>query len=133
MLNVEKPKLIVKRSESGLGLFAADDIVKHTFLIEYFGKIYAYNDENAKGKYLFALNSRWLVDGSTRKNKARYINHGCKPNCEPRIKNKRIFIYAIKNIQAGEELSYNYGKEYFDDFIKPIGCKCAHCLNKTKK
>jgi SET domain-containing protein len=129
----EKPKLVVKRSKSGLGMFAASDIAKETLLIEYTGKLCSYDDANAKGRYLFGITSRLLVDGSTRKNKARYINHSCKPNCEPRIKNKRVFVYAVKNIKAGEELNYNYGREYFNMFIKPAGCKCAYCLNKPKK
>ena len=42
----------------------------------------------------------------------------------------RVLIYARRNIDAGEELSYDYGKEYFDDLIKPKGCRCDHCLGQ---
>jgi len=42
----------------------------------------------------------------------------------------KVLIYARRNIRAGEELSYDYGKEYFDDLILPVGCKCDHCIRK---
>ena len=124
-----KPKKVkVKRSKTGLGLFADEDIKKGEFIIEYTGKKITNKEADQKGgRYLFELNSRYTIDGSERSNKARYINHSCVPNCESVIKNGKILIYAIKNIKAGEELTYNYGKEYFDKFIKPIGCKCKKC------
>ncbi len=65
------------------------------------------------------------IDGLERSNQARYINHSCDPNCEVYIEKSRIMIYAIKNIPAGAELSYDYGEEYFDEFLKPVGCRCA--------
>ncbi len=110
---------------SGLGLFAVEPIKKGEFVIEYFGPILSVAEADAKGgKYLFDLSSRRTVDGTTRKNIARYINHSCTPNCEPEIDRGRIFIYSLKNIKAGEELSYDYGREYYDEFIKPHGCRC---------
>lgn len=84
------------------------------------------------GKYLFEISSRRTVDGTGRDNTARYINHSCRPNCEVDVKNGRIYIYAIKNIKEGEELHYDYGKEYVDEYIKPHGCKCEKCLRKKK-
>ena len=82
------------------------------------------------GKYLFEINNEEVIDGSSRQNKARYINHACRPNCETSIVKKKVYIYAKRNIQAGEELHYDYGKEYFDEHIKPVGCKCEKCKNK---
>ncbi|MBI3671776.1 SET domain-containing protein [Candidatus Azambacteria bacterium] len=119
----------VKRSRSGLGLFAEDDIKKGDFIIEYTGKIISHDEANEKGgKYLFEINSKRTIDGSGRENKARYINHSCRPNCEVEIKKDRVFVYAKKKIKAGEELSYDYGKEYFDEYIKPYGCRCDKCI-----
>jgi SET domain-containing protein len=127
-MNKEIKKFLVKRSKSGLGLFANTLIKKGEFVIQYTGKLLTRKEANKKGgKYLFEINSRWTIDGSGRENIARYINHSCRPNCEVDIINKEIKIFAIKDIKTGEELCYDYGKEYFNEFIKPFGCRCAHC------
>ncbi len=125
---MEKKKFLVKRSGSGLGLFSAVDFKKGDLVIEYTGEKLPNSIADQKNsKYIFALNSRFSIDGSKRTNISRYINHSCRPNCEARIGGQRIFIYAKKRIRAGEELNYNYGKEYFDEYIKPYGCRCEAC------
>jgi len=125
-------KFSVKKSATGLGLYSNLQIKKGEFVIEYTGKVLTSKEANEKGgKYLFELNSRITIDGSGRENLARYINHSCRPNCEAIIKNKHILIYSTKGIKPNEELTYNYGKEYFKEYIKPYGCKCAYC--KIKK
>jgi len=115
----------------GLGLFALEQIQKKDFVIEYKGKKIPTKVADTLGtKYLFEIDEKWTVDGSDKKygNEARYINHSCEPNCEAEIDEyDHILIYAIKNIKKGEELNYDYGKEYFDEFIKPYGCKCEAC------
>lgn len=118
----------VKKSKTGLGLFAKEDIKKGDFIIEYIGKRITneYADEHPN-RYLFEINSKWTIDGSGRENKARYINHSCKPNAEVDIKKERIIIFAIKNIKSGEEITYDYQDEYFDDYLRPHGCKCGFC------
>jgi SET domain-containing protein len=115
----------------GLGLVTKLPFKKGDFVIEYIGYMHKNKEvEDHTGKYLFEINNKFTIDGSPRWNIARYINHSCKPNCEVDIKKGRIEIEAIKDIKAGEELTYDYGKEYFDEFIKPFGCKCAKCLGK---
>jgi SET domain-containing protein len=120
--------LKVKRSSAGLGLFAMCDLTPGLF-IEYKGKIITSEKaDSMKGaRYLFEINGKWTIDGSDRKNLARYINHSCNPNCESVQNGKHIYIKVIKNIKKGEELTYDYGEEYFDEFIKPVGCKCKKC------
>jgi hypothetical protein len=99
--------------------------------VEYTGNLLPSEEAYRKGgRYLFEVNSRWIIDGAGRENISRYINHSCRPNCEPRTRGMRVLIYARRNIDAGEELSYDYGKEYFDDLIKPKGCRCDHCLGQ---
>ena len=128
----EIKKFSIKKSTTGLGLYSNVQIKKGEFLIEYTGKMLTSNEANEKGgKYLFEINSRWTVDGTDRKNLARYINHACRPNCEARISKKQIKIYSIKNIKAGEELTYDYGKEYFDEYIKSHRCTCNHCKKRS--
>ena len=122
---------MVKRSSAGLGLFSRDSVVKGDFIIEYYGTVLTTDEaDQRKGKYLFEVSSTKVVDGSPRYNMARYINHSCRPNCETDIVRGRIYIYARRAIQAGEELSYDYGKEYFNDFIKPYGCRCPKCSGR---
>lgn len=126
-------KLDVKRSAAGLGLFAQEAIKKGSKVIEYIGdKITAAEADKRGGKYLFEINSKWTIDGTNRKNIARYVNHACgsAANCEAEIRSGRIFILAKKNIQPGDELTYDYGKEYFDEHIKPLGCRCVGCAAK---
>jgi uncharacterized protein len=118
-------KLSVHRSVAGKGLFAKEDIPKGVCIIEYIGR--PMSEEEAKesgGKYLFEINSRRTIDGNIPANTARYINHSCRPNCEAIVPHDRIYIFSRKKIKAGTELTYSYGKEYFDTFIKPSGCRC---------
>lgn len=123
----------VKRSAIGLGLFAAEEIAKEARIIEYTGeKILRSDRARHKGKYLFTLNSRWTIDGKGRENIARYGNHSCRPNARTETIRGKIWIIARRKIRAGEEITYDYGKEYVDQFIKPFGCKCAKCAAKNK-
>jgi uncharacterized protein len=128
----------VGRSRTGLGLFATKPIKKGTKIIRYFGPLLdskKKKDDAIENKYLFELNDRWTIDGSVRKNIARYINHACKPNAESdvRPRKRKVFIRAIKNIEPGEEINYDYGTDYFKAYLKPIGCKCDACEKKRKK
>ena len=128
----------VGRSRTGLGLFATKPIKKGTKIIRYFGPLLdskKKKDDAIENKYLFELTNRWTIDGSVRKNVARYINHACKPNAESDVspRKRKVFIRAIKNIEPGEEINYDYGTDYFKAYLKPIGCKCAACEKKRKK
>jgi len=128
----------VGRAKTGLGLFATQPIKKGTKIIRYFGPLldcHKEKDDAVENKYLFQLNKRWTIDGSIRKNIARYINHSCKPNAESDVnpRKKKIIIRAIKNIEPGEEINYDYGTDYFKEYLKPIGCKCDSCEKKRKK
>lgn len=119
---------VVKRSRTGLGLFAQHPIPKGTRIIEYTGPLVSNKIvDQASGKYFFGINSKWSIDGSVRDNIARYANHSCRPNAEAIIHNRRVWIWAKRNIKAGEEITYDYGREYFENVIEPIGCKCNGC------
>ena len=128
----------VGRSRTGLGLFATKPIKKGTKIVRYFGPLLdskKKKDDAIENKYLFELNNRWTIDGSVRENVARYINHACKPNAESDVKprKRKVFIRAIKKIEPGEEINYDYGTDYFKAYLKPIGCKCDACEKKRKK
>ena len=128
----------IGRSRTGLGLFATRPIRKGTKIIRYFGPLLdsrKEKDDAIENKYLFELSNRWTIDGSVRENIARYINHGCKPNAESDVKprKRKVFIRAIKNIEPGDEISYDYGTDYFKAYLTPIGCKCDACEKKRRK
>ena len=120
--------LKIKRSSAGMGLFARTAIPKGACVVEYVGRELS-KDEwyTVKSKYLFEVTKAKTIDGSPRWNLARYINHSCRPNCEPEIHKARVYIRAKRAIKPGEELAYNYGPEYFKDFIAPHGCRCTKC------
>ena len=128
----------VGRSRTGLGLFATEPIKKGAKIVRYFGPLLdcrKKKDDAVENKYLFELNGRWTIDGSVRKNIARYINHACKPNAESDVnpRKRKVVIRAIKKIEPGEEINYDYGTDYFKAYLKPIGCKCDACEKKRKK
>lgn len=128
----------IGRAKTGLGLFATKPIKKGDKIIRYFGPILdskKKKDDAVENKYLFELTNRWTIDGSIRENVARYINHSCKPNAESdvRPRKRKIFIRAVKNIEPGDEINYDYGTDYFKEFLKPIGCKCESCEKKRMK
>jgi len=125
----------VKRTQTGLGLFATKPIPKGKRIIEYVGPLVPNDEvEKSSGKYFFGVNKKWSRDGSARTNTARYINHSCRPNAEATVSNRRrVWIWARRNIKPGEEITYDYGKEYFEGIIEPIGCKCEKCGKPSPK
>jgi SET domain-containing protein len=124
----------VKRTASGLGLFTLKPIAADQRIIEYVGIIISAEEADRRGgKYLFELDEERAIDGTARSNIARYINHSCRPNAEAFTSGNRIWIWSTKNIQAGQEITIDYGKEYIEEHIKPVGCKCEVCIDKPKK
>jgi len=113
---------------AGQGLFAAQDIKKGTRIIQYIGakipKAESVERAAQGNAYIFAFNDHYDIDGKTLKNTARYINHSCEPNCEVVVTKHTVWIVALQDIQAGEELSYNYGL-----MGKQYRCRCGakHC------
>jgi len=126
--------VIVKRGAHGLGLFATDIVKKGSVVAEYWGDIITEDEANKRGgKYLLEIDKNMAIDGKGRKNIARYINHSCFPNCESQEWGRqRVYIIAKRNIKPGEEFGYDYGKDYWDEYIKPIGCRCG-CGGKGRK
>ena len=129
-----KKDFAVRRTRTGLGLFATRTIPRGKRIIEYTGpRILNEEVESRRGKYFFGVNKKWSIDGSPRTNTARYINHSCKPNAEPIISGGRIWIWSRKKIKPGDEITYDYGKEYFEGLIKPIGCRCEKCASERRE
>ncbi len=84
--------------------------------------------ETRWSKYLFETSNRYTIDGANRRNVARYITIPARRTPAAEIDERgRVFIYAVRRIEAGEEICYNYGKSYFDSILKPMGCRCGAC------
>lgn len=126
----------------GLGVHAAAAIPKGTRIIEYIGELVD-KDESEKrawrqmeraekdgeaAVYIFTLSKRWDIDGNVPWNTARLINHSCDPNCEAWVEGRRIFLYALRDIEEGEELGFDYGFdiENFEDH--PCKCGSDECI-----
>ena len=126
--------LSVRRSPTGKGLFAEEDIPKDVCVIEYTGRVVSKEEvDKNEGKYLFEVNAKKTINGNIPSNRARYINHSCRPNCEAVGPPDKVFIFSRKHIKAGMELTYDYGKEYFDKFIRPKGCRCEKHRTSAKR
>jgi SET domain-containing protein len=126
----------VGRSHTGLGLFATETIEHGAIIVDYRGRriptARARQIESKRAsKYMFEINSRWTLDGSSRRNLARYANHACRPNAESALVKGKIVLRAIKTIRPGDEITFDYGEEYFDLFLKAKGCRCSTCLAKA--
>ncbi|MBS1811097.1 MAG: SET domain-containing protein [Acidobacteria bacterium] len=123
---MKKKKYVIKRSTTGLGLFALADLPPQTRIIEYIGK--RISKEDADNRYIVYLNETHALDGKARANAARYINHSCEPNAAAYTTGKRVWIWSELAIKAGEEITLDYGPEYFDAYIQPVGCRCKKCV-----
>lgn len=113
------------------GLFAARDLPKGTFIVEYRGEKVTRGEGNrrahaqwAKGRiYVFRLNQRYDIDGAQAGNKARLANHSCDPNAETQNeRGRRIWLVAMQDIRKGEELTFDYHLEFQDP---PPECRCG--------
>jgi uncharacterized protein len=128
----------IGRAATGLGLFAIKPIAARAYIVTYQGRriptVEAHRREReGKAKYMFEINDRWTIDGSSRRNLGRYINHACRPNCEAVLRKGKMVFVALRHIAPSEEITLDYGKEYFDLFIAPFGCRCASCAKRAAK
>jgi SET domain-containing protein len=132
---VPRRRYRIGRSSAGLGLFATKPYKKGEYIVTYRGRRIrnAEADElEARGsRYMFEINSRWTIDGSKRWNVARYVNHSCRPNAEALERRRRIVYVARRRIKPEEEITVDYGKDYFEAFIGKKNCRCMACRSKA--
>ena len=121
----------------GKGAFALRRIPKGTRIVEYLGERishreadhrYEGKDANDAHTFLFIVDSRTVIDAGVDGNDARFLNHSCNPNCESVIESRRVFIEAVRTIEPGEEMTYDYQIQREDD--DPPGIEevfACHC------
>ena len=116
----------------GRGLFASQAIASGTRIAEYIGerigKAEASRRCEAGNHFIFTLDDEWDIDGNVSENLARFANHSCAPNAESVVDGSNVWIVAIRDIAAGEEVTYNYG--YDLEEYKQYACRCgsADCI-----
>ena len=129
----------VRRSAvHGLGVFAAKQIPKGARIIEYVGervshdeadRRYEEKDANDSHTFLFIVDSKTVIDAGVDGNDARFFNHSCDPNCESTVEKRRVFIEALRDIEPGAELTYDYQIHREDDDPENIdevfACRCG--------
>jgi SET domain-containing protein len=136
----KKRRRIVVRNSSihGRGVFALRRIPKGTRIIEYKGKLitdkeadrrYSRVHEHSPHTMLFSLEGGWVIDATRRGNSARWINHSCAPNCDIEEEGRRIFIESRRDIQPGDELTYDYnlqiGEKHTKTAKREHACFCG--------
>lgn len=117
----------------GRGVFAARFIPAETEIGEYTGERISKAESlercTAGNVYVFTLDDEQDLDGSVDSNVMRFVNHSCAPNCEALMDDdRRIWITAARDIQPGEEITYNYGYDLEDYPDHPCRCGAPNCI-----
>ncbi len=126
-----RPKLIIRSSSiHAAGCYTLRSIRKGEKVCEYDGPRYSKDEADERYKdreitYLFSFGEEnTVIDGF---GTAMFLNHCCEPNCESEEEGGRIFISAIRDIAAGEELTYEYNLHDSDDEQGDCCCGSARC------
>jgi len=137
--SISHPWLVLRRSGiQGRGVHARRDIPDGTRVIEYVGERISNAEADRRDAeerrrrhhtYLFVLDSDTVIDARYGGNISKYINHSCAPNCEARFEGDHVWIHAIRDIKAGEELSYDYEYDWEPHYsladLAEYACRCG--------
>ena len=129
----------------GKGVFALQDLAEGETLIEYTGEViswpealrrHPHDPAQPQHTFYFHIDDSRVIDAKHGGNSSRWINHSCQPNCEAEEHGGRVFIKALRNIAAGEELFYDYGlvidARYTKKLLAEYPCWCgAQCCRGT--
>lgn len=115
---------------AGTGCFAAARLRKGRVVGEYTGERLSHDEADrryadAAETYLFTVDDLEVIDATPDPNPVKYINHSCDPNCESEQDGRRIFIRALRDIEPGEELTYDYCLEVDEAEEDPCTCRCG--------
>ena len=143
------PKLPIKAGDNrriqvrrsgvhGKGVYALKDLAEGETLIEYAGEVISWREalrrhphdpSNPNHTFYFHIDDKHVIDGKQGGNASRWINHSCQPNCQADEDGGRVFIKALHNIAAGQELFYDYGliidARYTPKLLAEYPCWCG--------
>ena len=122
----------------GKGVYALADLAEGETILEYVGEVITWKEalrrhphdpSDPNHTFYFHIDDTHVIDGNQGGNSSRWINHACKPNCEADENGGRVFIKALRNIKAGEELFYDYGliidSPYTKKLLAEYPCWCG--------
>ncbi len=126
----------------GTGVYAAKPIPTGKRVIEYLGEKIGKEESERRANmqmehaektgdaavYIFTLNKKWDIDGNVPWNTARLLNHSCAPNCEAWVEEKQIFLYSLRDVDTGEELTFDYGFDIENYEDHPCLCGNDNCV-----
>ena len=115
-------------SIAGRGLFALEGASRGAILLRYAGRLQSRKEAVHDDRYLFEIDAERWLDGNCAENAARYINHGCEPNCEAVWQENGLRIRTLREIAAGEELLLDYGYQPAEALGRRCRCGAAHCI-----
>jgi uncharacterized protein len=125
---------------AGTGCFATKDIKKGETIGDYTGEIIDEAEasrryDEAEKFYLFTLGDGRYIDGATDENPIKYINHSCDGNSESDQEGDRVYIYALRDIKCGEEITYDYNLQTDPEDDDPYTCHCGakNCRGTMKE
>ncbi|XP_026529183.1 histone-lysine N-methyltransferase, H3 lysine-36 and H4 lysine-20 specific isoform X4 [Notechis scutatus] len=132
---------IVRTLARGWGLQAKRDIKKGEFVNEYVGELI--DEEECRARisyaqehditnfYMLTLDKDRIIDAGPKGNYARFMNHCCQPNCETQKwsvnGDTRVGLFALENIKAGTELTFNYNLECLGNGKTVCKCGAPNC------
>lgn len=130
-----------KTANRGWGLAAGQKIRKGQFVIQYMGEIYYIDSEIGRRRlekyrgsadtYLMSITQNEVIDPTKKGNEARFINHSCDPNCETQKWNVlgevRIGIFAKRDIEENEELTFDYRFDTLKTALTRCLCGASNC------
>jgi uncharacterized protein len=115
----------------GLGGFARVDLPAGRLVIEYQGEVISKQQSTDRcregNQFIFRLNDEHDLDGNVEWNPARYLNHSCSPNSETQLIDGKIWVVALRDIKAGEEVTFDYGYDLEDYRDHPCHCGSPQC------
>lgn len=122
----------------GKGVYALVDLAEGETIIEYVGEVITWDEalrrhphdpSDPNHTFYFHIDEDHVIDAKVGGNSSRWINHSCEPNCQAEVTDGRVFIRALRNIRAGEELFYDYGlvidEPYTPALKKQYPCWCG--------
>lgn len=122
----------------GKGVYALVPFEPGQRIIEYVGDVITWKEalrrhphdpSDPNHTFYFHIDDETVIDGAVGGNIARWINHGCEPNCDTEVIDGRVFVKALRAIEPGEELFYDYrlviDERYTPALKKQFECRCG--------